>query len=129
MQAQSPWPASPELPSPEALAERVWSHTTAVYRCCPNHAWRGLHQVTRIVLELAGELLFPEGMKTRRSSKTLEILFVALAGLNQLGYLLVNPQSERARTLLLLLRPPLLLLLRTLPNLSGPPMPSRASLV
>ena len=62
--------------------------------------WAGEHQTVRGLLQAVHDVLYPEQLATRRTSRSLNHALFALLGVNELFYLFRAPGSERARSIL-----------------------------
>ena len=108
-----------EIPSPErylpstggrdldtpswAAAEHIWNHAAWVFTRVDPRVWSGQHQVTRWLVQCVHDILFPPHLATRRKAVGIEHAYMALLGVNELFYVLREPDSERGRTTLALL--------------------------
>ena len=90
-------------PAGTALAEYVWSYGQSIVLTAHRHVLLGTHQAVRVLLQAVTDVLYPPHLRTHRAHVTLEMTQLALMNINSLLYVILAPQSLRARGVLNLL--------------------------
>lgn len=100
-----PVPTRPATGKADILAERVLGHALGVITSKPRFVQQAFHQTVRMQQMALDRFLFPDYMKTHRSSVHLETVYLATEMVNGLLHLVLRPSTMKSKMPLTLIPP------------------------